>query len=434
MNGRLFVDGGLRANLPVLEAKRLFPGHPVVAVNLSPENITKRRDSLRSMVEVMAQTIEILMVHQVRVNAAAADLVISPKVKDFGILQSDGYDQIIARGVEAAEPMVEQLRDISCPPGQPFCEFRHIDPPSSVKPLVTEIRFEGVPESIAKVLHSKYDHWIGGPLDMEKVADAVKALSVGDDFASVEGRAQTLTEETAAVVFSIERPPKYEFGLGGYVSNLYPDSWISLSAQARDIFFEGDVGSAEYRFGSRWGAMLRYFTPKTRHDTQFGVVFSAREEGYVPGNAAPFELERYSGRIAWYKDIGRKARIGLGYAVERIEYDQDGTLDGPYINFTFNNLDDPILPTKGLSVNSDIWFPNGETTVTHTRFHAYLPIWQTWNVVLSGGLKTGDVDDPAYAATLGTNEELFSLAAHPLVGDQAYWIHLGAAKMITRSW
>ena len=106
----------------------------MVAVNLSPENITKRRDSLRSMVEVMAQTIEILMVHQVRVNAAAADLVISPKVKDFGILQSDGYDQIIARGVEAAEQMVEQLRDISCPPGQPFCEFRHIDPPSSVKP------------------------------------------------------------------------------------------------------------------------------------------------------------------------------------------------------------------------------------------------------------------------------------------------------------
>ncbi len=44
-----------------------------------------------------------------------------------------------------------------------------------------------------------------------KSHDAVKALSVGDDFASVEGRAQTLTEETAAVVFSIEGPPKYEF-------------------------------------------------------------------------------------------------------------------------------------------------------------------------------------------------------------------------------
>ncbi len=41
-NGRLLVDGGLKANLPVLEAKKLFPGHPIVAVNLSPENITKK--------------------------------------------------------------------------------------------------------------------------------------------------------------------------------------------------------------------------------------------------------------------------------------------------------------------------------------------------------------------------------------------------------
>ncbi len=42
-------------------------------------------------------------------------------------------------------------------------------------------------------------------LDMEKVADAVKILSTGDDFVSVEGRAQNLTKDTAAIVFSIER-------------------------------------------------------------------------------------------------------------------------------------------------------------------------------------------------------------------------------------
>ncbi len=434
MNGRLLVDGGLRANLPVLEAKKIFPGHPVVAVNLSPGKITKKRENLRSLLEVMAQTIEILMVHQVRVNAAAADLVISPMVKDFGVLQSDGYEDIIARGVAAAEPMTEQLQNITCSPESKFCEYRHIDPPSSARPIVSELRFEGVPDSIAEILHSKYDYWIGEPLDMEKVADAVKVLSTGDDFVSVEGRAQTLTEKTAAVVFSIERPSKYEFGLGGYASNLYPDNWISVNAQMRDIFFEGDVGSAEYRFGSKWGAMLRYFTPKTKHDTQFGIVLSAREEGFDPGNAPSFNLERYTLRAAWYRDLGRRARIGLGYAAERVKYLDDGSLDGPYISFTFNNLDDPVLPTKGFLINSDIWFPNGETTITHTRFHTYLPIMQTWNVILSGGLKTGDVDDPAYAATLGTNEELFSLASSPLIGDQAYWLHLGAAKTITRSW
>lgn len=165
MNGRLLVDGGLKANLPVLEKQKIFPGHPVVAVNLSPENITKNRENLRSMIEVMAQTVEILMTHQVKVNAAAADLLIAPKVKDFGILQSDGYDEIIARGIAAAEPFMKNLAIFPAVPRE-YCEYTHIDPPSSVKPTVAEIRFEGVPESIAEILYSKYDHWIGKPLDM----------------------------------------------------------------------------------------------------------------------------------------------------------------------------------------------------------------------------------------------------------------------------
>lgn len=433
-DGRLLVDGGLKANLPVLEAKKLFPGHPIVAVNLSPENITKKRENLNSMIEVMAQTIEILMVNQVKINAAAADLLIVPKVKDFGILQSEGYDEIIARGVQASELMADQLRNISYDPDKTYCEYTHVDPPSTVRPTVTEIRFEGIPERMARILYEKYDEWIGKPLDMEKVADAVKFLSAGDDFISVEGRAQNLTKDTSAIVFYIERPSKYEFGISGYASNIYPDSWLSLSAQMRDVFFEGDVGAAEFRFGSKWGAMLRYFTPRTEHDTQLGLVISGREEGIEPANASAFNLERYTTRLAWYKDINRNTRIGLGYAAERVKYLGTRTFDGPYISFTFNSLDDPVLPTKGLSINSDIWFPRGETTITHTRFHTYLPVWETWNVVLSGGLKTGDMNNPAYAATLGTNEELFSLAAHPLLGDQAYWIHIGAAKSITRSW
>ncbi len=434
MNGRLLVDGGLRANLPVLEAKRIFPDHPVVAVNLSPENITKERENLRSMLEVMAQTIEILMVHQVRINAAAADVVIAPKVKDFGVLQSDGYGEIIARGAAAAEPFIKRLSDLSCENDDRYCEYRHIDPPFSGRPTVAEVRFEGVPENISKNLRVKYRSWVGEPLDMEKVAKAVKYMSVGDDFISVEARAQRLTDKTAAVVFSIERPPRYEFGLTGYASNIYPDNWLSLSGQMRDIFIEGDAGSAEYRFGSKWGAMLRYFTPKTSNDSQFGIVLAAREEGMEPANAPFFDFERYTGKAAWYRDFNKNLRVGVGYAAEKTNFGSSETLHGPYITFTYNNLDDPVLPTRGFALNSDVWFPSGESTITRTRFQTYLPVWPTWSVILSGGLKTGNADDPAYAASLGSDEELFSLANHPLLGDQAYWVHLGAAKTVTRSW
>ena len=52
MDDMLLVDGGLKANLPVLEAKKIFPGHPIVAVNLSPEDITKKDSEMRSMFDV----------------------------------------------------------------------------------------------------------------------------------------------------------------------------------------------------------------------------------------------------------------------------------------------------------------------------------------------------------------------------------------------
>ena len=46
LNGRWYVDGGLKANLPVIAAKKMFPGHPILAINLSPKNITRSRETM----------------------------------------------------------------------------------------------------------------------------------------------------------------------------------------------------------------------------------------------------------------------------------------------------------------------------------------------------------------------------------------------------
>jgi len=433
-DGKLLVDGGLKANLPVLEAKKIFPGHPVVAINLSQADVTQSREKLRSLLEIAAQSFEILMVDQIRKNAAAADMVIAPDVHGFGILDSTGYDKIIQRGADAAEPYVAALHKLIQEHKDDYSEYAHAVPLHSNPPIVAEIMFEGIPVSMAEKLYDKYDDWIGKPLDMKKIADAVKLLSARPEFASVEGRTKNYTKDSVEVIFSIERQPKYEFELDGYAGNINAEKWLSLSAQIRDIFTDGDVAALEYRLGNRWGAMARYFTPLDASDSQFGIILAGREEGAEPGNAANFKFERYTGKIAWYKNFNERFRAGIGYAAERVNGTDDGTESGPYVHLSFNTLDDPILPTKGTSFASEIWLPTGKTAVTHTAFQTHLPIWQKWKFVFGGGLKTGDSDSMAYAALLGNNEELYSLAQHPLIGDQAYWLHLGAARMMLKSW
>ncbi|MFP4483047.1 MAG: patatin-like phospholipase family protein, partial [Thermovirgaceae bacterium] len=58
IGGRLYVDGGLVANAPVREAKKLFPGYPVIAVDVTGKG--KGRDEIRTVVDVIDQMITIM--------------------------------------------------------------------------------------------------------------------------------------------------------------------------------------------------------------------------------------------------------------------------------------------------------------------------------------------------------------------------------------
>lgn len=431
VNGQLLVDGGLKANLPVLEAKKLFPGCPVIAVNLSPEDITRKPDKLNNIFEISSQTLEILMVEQVRVNAAEADILIAPHVSDFGVLDTDGYDNIIERGRIAAEGKIDELRALMTKYSASFVP-RERKPFSA--PTVAEIHFSGVPSSMSEELYERFEYWVGYPLDMQKVAEAVRQLSAREEFLTVDSRIRNIGDNSVAVVFTIERPQKYEISIDGYASNLQTERWLGVTFKARDLLADGDVASLEYRISKNWGTMLRYFTPLDERDQQFGITLSAYKEEYEPQNMDNFSLERYSAKMAFYKDYSRGTRIGLGYAVQRASYEGESTENGPYISFSYHNLDDPLMPSKGIAVATELWYPLGEALISKTVFQTYIPLWGRQKAIFSGGLKTGDGDRLPYAAMLGGGGELYSLSKHPLVGDQAWWLHLGTSSTIMKTW
>ena len=435
MNGMLMVDGGLKANLPVLEAKKIFPGHPVVAVNLSSPNITRKQEEFKTMIDVANQTLDILMVQQIKENAAAADLLIEPDLEGIGTFSSDSYDDIIDRGMVAAEKKVGELKTLVADRCHVWDHGRgqHKTPE---KITVAEVRVEGVPASVAIELEEKYEKWIGKPLDMRLVSQAVTQLSSREDIKSVDGRTVNISRNSVAVIFQIERPSKYAFGIDGYASNLNANRWLSVTALTHDTFMPGDSASLELRAGTTWGGMLSYFTPESDNDSQFGLVLGGRREKYEPYNYPGAEFERYTAKAAWYKNLTTRSRIGIGYATERVTSLGDSDLNeyGPYFTYTFNTLDDPIMPTKGLVATTDMWLPYDHNLVSYTEFRSYIPLLKKTKVIFSGGLKTGDAENLAFAAVLGNRNELFSLGNHPLVGDQAYWLHLGFERVFMRSW
>lgn len=435
MNGMLLVDGGLKANLPVLEAQRLFPGHPVIAINLSNDDITRKNQSFQSMFDVAEQTLDILMVSQIRQNLEAADLVITPDLKGLSTFSAASYQNIIEKGAEAADAAIPQIKELI----DKKCQTWDHSMAGVALPMtltVAEVRFEGIPDEMAEELHSKYESWIGKPLDMKLVAETVSIISKRQDVKSVDGHTVNLSRSSVEVVFQIERPAKYAFGLDGYASNLNPNRWISVSALAHDTFMQGDTASLEARLGTHWGGMLRYFTMQNEADAQWGLVLGARQEKYEPDNFAESQFERYTAKAAWYKNIGSRGRLGLGYAAQRVTSLGPDSIDdhGPYLSYNFNTLDDPIMPSSGLVFDTELWYRVKYNLVSDTRFRVYVPLFKKNKVVMAGGLKTGDASDLAYAAMLGPRQEMYSLGNHPLIGDQAYWLHLGFERVFMRSW
>lgn len=433
IEGRLLVDGGLVENLPVETAKALFPGRPVIAVNLSGPSIAKDQSNFSGMMDVLVQMIDVMTIDKIKHNEELADLVIHPDVKEFSMLDSAGYDEIYARGISAAREAQERIAQIASA-ATPLPARGDVEPQVRI---VRNVRVEGLNEKVSREIEKHYAKWIGAPYDPARADDAMTMLMRRDDIKTVD--IDVLPSESGEpgdvdIVFTADKRAPYELMIDGYSSNFSTRRWIGANITARDLFADGDTAILDGKFGNEeWNGMLRYFTPLTGSH-QWGFAISGGRESYAPYGLDEYRIDRLSARIMRYSDW-LNGRLGYGIAAARTDKTySDRTTWGPYLYYTAATLDDVIMPTRGWAVDSKVWWNSDSIWVSDSRLTAYIPTRGDLSFVMNLGLKTGKENSSGYRALLGSREELFSLARHPLYGDQAAWAHLGAQYDFTTSW
>jgi len=112
-NGRILVDGGLSAPVPVRALKEMGADF-IIAVNVIPSARKRARTSRRgkrprmpNIFDVIMQTNYIVSYQRVRSNLRRADLVIEPPVEDVDIADFHRIKDCISRGEEAARLALE---------------------------------------------------------------------------------------------------------------------------------------------------------------------------------------------------------------------------------------------------------------------------------------------------------------------------------------
>lgn len=107
LDGRLLVDGGVVANLPVTIARDLG-ADVVIAVDVT-EVSGKAQPS--NFVEVVMRAVTILTHDGVANSARAADVLVAPSVGGVDLLDFDAKDRAIAAGAAAAREKLAEIRN-----------------------------------------------------------------------------------------------------------------------------------------------------------------------------------------------------------------------------------------------------------------------------------------------------------------------------------
>jgi len=109
--GQLLVDGGIVDNLPVDVAKQM--GADIVIAVVSRGKAPDTIDELNSSVEIGSQTGNIFLMQNMKPNIEAADLVITPDLKNFSTASYAKAKEIIAQGEAAGDAAMPQLKALA---------------------------------------------------------------------------------------------------------------------------------------------------------------------------------------------------------------------------------------------------------------------------------------------------------------------------------
>ncbi|MDD4837064.1 MAG: hypothetical protein EOM02_00120 [Synergistales bacterium] len=424
IDGRLLVDGGLVSNMPVRTAKKLFPGYPVVAVNVSSG--LRSPDQIRTMPEVIDQTITILTSQNVMQEQSEADVIIRPAVESIATLGSVKVDAIIKLGEDAARLQLDRIvRVASSAP--PVMERK----PQPVR-LVRGIEVEGVPEDFANRIKNSYGHWVGKPVSPEEILRATETIRFREDVRTVDYILARSGDEVD-VILKIQREPAYRFALDGYASNMLGGSWLGVRGTMMDLGIDGNYLTVDALLGDDWAAKLDYHFGVEKNFYKFSahmarLSLSPRNAPYSKWDFRSFSVTR---GIA-----SKTGRMSAGLMLS--DLDGDGVnLDtwGPVFQWDCEGLVKGSREVDSM-LHVGAWYPDeGREIVARVDGAVSTVLSHSWRAYIRGGFFEGNDSSryPGQAAYLGSREELYSLSEYPIKGERFAWWRIGITHRLNES-
>jgi NTE family protein len=302
----------------------------------------------------------------------AADVVIRPDLQGVGSTDWRKSDQIADLGYAAAAANASALTDLALSEEDWQAHVEEVRARMRSAEIVPDfVAVEGAARGDNQAISRRFQDFIGKPLDTDRLAFELTALTGTNRYESLSYEATLEGEEEGLLVRAKEKdygPPFINFSLG-------------LSNQAEEIFFDFGTRLTAYDVG-RYGA-------EVRTDVAIGTVLGLFGEYYRPlGNTRVFVAPR--GLLSrttsnFFEDetliasfttiraragadvglaLGRDSELRIGYDFGDVDFgvrvgdpvlpEADGKEERARLRWIYDGQDSALIPSQGVRVVSSV--------------------------------------------------------------------------------
>jgi NTE family protein len=456
IDNRILADGGVLNNVPTDVVKQMG-ADVVIAVDIGTPLGDK--EALNSLFGVLNQTSGVATIENIRRNIKLADVLISPDLEKYTLLDFTASNAIADLGYKGAEQKALQLQKLTLSESEwrEHLAARQARMRSETQPGPTFVKIEGTKSKGGESITESLRKFEGRPLDTKRLEEELKAVWGSGRFDALNYGWTVEGGKTGLLIRAQEKPygpPFLDIGL--LVNNSSTDD-TEVNLLGRLTVHDFGRPSAEWRtdfsLGSRLLLGTEYFRPLG------GRFFAAPYASYDNTQQNIFAR---GGKVAEYQQKTAKIGLDLGYSLNaksemRLGYsighlkgertigspilpNESGTQSVATLRWNYFGQNSPQFPTRGLLLRSSAsWFfdspgseggfPQAETRAIYAR-----PLDER-NIIFvggSGGTTFGETASPFQKFPLGGVFRLGGFGRGEFRGDHYLFGELGYLRRLAR--
>jgi len=359
-DGMLLADGGLVDNLPT-DVARAMGADIVIAIDVTSPLLEK--DQIKTFIDVLDQSISLLMKRSVESNRRLADLVLQPDLKQYTGIDYAGIPQIIQIGAQEAEKQLPALKALLA--GVPERPVPQLAP--SVVPTIASVSFEGLKAIPASQLRNAVTARVGQPLDINVLEKDLRRLYATSLFDEVDFHLAPAGNNAYNLTYTLRENPLNTLGAA---IRYDPDYGLVALAElrSRQLFRSPSTLTISSQFGGIDSdfATLQYIPfPRLPFFYIAPEVHLDRREYLDIQNETLVDkfTRRQIGGQLMIGTVFKQSEFEVGYQADSATitggtapYRQAGALQlsGLRLNFKLNTLDTQLFPASGTLLSARI--------------------------------------------------------------------------------